>query len=92
MAPEVPPLAVPVENVNAPLTPNVPALTVCIITEPLDVSRPAPVDSEIEPPVAAVEDPALADISPPTPVLPDPTASEISPPLPPVAAPDVKEI
>ena len=92
MIPEVPSLAVPVENVNDPLTPEVPALTVCTTTEPLEVSRPAPVDNEIEPPVAAVDDPALADISPPIPVFPDPTASDISPPFPLVAAPDVNAI
>ena len=90
--PEVPELVVPVENLRAPLTPFVPAFTVFNITEPLDVSRPAPVDKEIDPPVAAVEDPALPDMSPPTPVFPDPTAREISPPLPLVAAPDVNEI
>jgi hypothetical protein len=58
--PEEPELVVPVLKTIAPLIPVVPAFTVFITTEPLDVVVPAPVDNEMKPPVV----PVAVDVSP----------------------------
>ena len=88
----MPTLVVPVLKTSAPLIPAVPALTDWTTIDPLDVSRPIPADKDICPPVAVVDDPAVALTCPPTPVFPVPTAITISPPFPFVAAPVAKKI
>jgi hypothetical protein len=63
--PEVPLLVVPVENVSAPLIPNVPAFGVVITTDPVLVAVPRPDNRETNPPCAPVEDPPIIETKPP---------------------------
>ena len=68
MYPDPPLEAVPEVNLNAPLTPEIPAFNVLTINAPLEVGSPSPVDTLIAPPVpvdAAVDKPAVITMSPP---------------------------
>jgi len=85
--PLVPELVVPLEKINDPEIPVVPALTVCNTTEPLLVDVPTPVLILIEPPVSGVLVPADDIISPPAVVAPVPIDKIMSPAFPPAAFP-----
>ena len=83
----------PDEKIKCPLTPVVPAFTVCSTTLPLDVATPAPDNKLIIPPVpsaVAVESPAFKPIAPPSAIVPVPTTNLMSPPFPAVASPEVR--
>ena len=71
--PLVPLLVVPDVNDNIPLTPVVPAFTVCNTIAPLDVCVPSPVLNDIAPPVNGSLSPATPRISPPLSVFDLPT-------------------
>jgi hypothetical protein len=83
----LPTLLVPELNTNRPLTPDVPAFAVRIVTDPLLVAVPAPVSRLIAPPVCTVLEPDSTPNRPPDPLFPLPTVSKIEPPRPVVAAP-----
>ena len=81
--PDAPLLVVPDANDKPPLTPDVPAFTVCNLTSPLDLAAPYPVDRDTDPPEAPLPWPAVSEISPPlAPVLllPSPAVIDTVPP------------
>ena len=80
----------PVRIVTKPLTPFLPALTVCMMTEPLEVERPCPVESVTDPPRPANARPPVSSMLPPSSAACIPFASPpftwTAPPFPPSAA------
>eukprot|EP00952_Eustigmatos_sp_NYUAD-ZCMA_P012968 51812-Eustigmatos_ZCMA.PRE.1 len=86
-APLLPLLVVPELNTSRPLAPEVPALAVRMVTEPLLDALPAPVVTSIDPPVAVELSPDRTETRPPDPLLPLPTLRNSEPPRPEVATP-----
>ena len=86
-APLLPVLDVPELKTRRPLTPDVPAFAVRIVTDPLLVADPAPVVMLIRPPVSTELTPDMMPTRPPAPLLPLPTVRNSDPPVPDVAAP-----
>jgi hypothetical protein len=72
--PLFPPLDDPELNNIAPLTPNSPAFTLRIVTVPLVVAVPSPLDTLKAPPVWTALRPENTEAAPPEPLSPLPTA------------------
>ena len=90
--PLLPPRAVPVLRLSAPLTPFVPEFDVLTVKLPLVLEALKPVLIETEPPVDTVLSPALITILPAAPSVPEPTATLMLPAVPDVAEPVRTEI
>ena len=65
IAPEVPTVEAPDDIVTAPLMPDVPAVALPSVIEPLLVALPAPERRDTEPPVAPLPAPPLRVAEPP---------------------------
>jgi hypothetical protein len=80
----------PVLNTINPLTPDVPALLVRNINEPLDAPAFDPLIIDTRPPDFEAKEvvPAMITISPPVPLSPVPTVTYTEPPLPLNATPE----
>jgi len=85
--PLFPELEVPELNTSLPLTPELPAFTLAIRTEPLEEGALKPLITKINPPVKEPDSPETSFKAPPEPLLPLPTVMLTSPPRPPVENP-----
>ena len=85
--PESPLLVVPELKLRRPLTPALPALTVRIVIEPLDVDEPYPASTEMAPPDMPLPAPPAISTDPPfedalpSAVLERPARMETMPPV-----------
>jgi len=76
-APLLPLLALPDEKMSIPLTPADPAFKLRIVTMPLVVAVPSPLETSNDPPVLLVLRPAIVWSAPPAPLVPLPTEKRI---------------
>jgi hypothetical protein len=76
MEPLFPSLDEPELKSKAPLTPAAPAFVLRILTVPLVVAVPSPLEILRAPPVCTVLRPENTDATPPAPLVPLPTVSE----------------